>query len=249
MKLLNHIKYFFYIASNWSYKLGWFTLKKEIQGELKYKIDTTAAINLSKLKLKGTQLKHATEYMPVNYFTLEALLERLPGTAKRGTFLDIGCGKGRAMCVAAAYGYNKVEGIDFAKELIDAATNNLERIKKQHPLITYTLAWGDVHSLVIDEQVSTIFLFNPFDEVLMKQVVRKINNSLAKRPRRFFVLYCTPRFEELFLKRALMLCSELKSSTTWKVFFLKKVIPSSFTHKLINILPENCRPNLHSLYI
>lgn len=222
MKLLNHIKYFFYIASNWSYKLGWFTLQKEIQGELKYKIDTTAAINLSKLKLKGTQLKHATEYMPVNYFTLEALLERLPDTAKRGTFLDIGCGKGRAMCVAAAYGYNKVEGIDFAKELIDAATNNLERIKKQHPLFTYTLAWGDVHSLVIDEQVSTIFLFNPFDEVLMKQVVRKINNSLAKRPRRFFVLYCTPRFEELFFEEGFDVVFRIKKFNYLEGVLLEK---------------------------
>ncbi len=198
MKLLNHIKYFWYIASTWSYKLGWFTLKKEIGGERKYNIDTTAAINLSKLKLKGNQLKHATEYMPVNYFTLEVLLERMPDAAKRGIFLDIGCGKGRAMCVAAANGYQKVEGIDFARELISAATNNLERIKKQYPLTRYTLTWGDLNSLAIDEHVSTIFLFNPFDEFLMKQVIRKINSSLAKHPRHLFVLYCTPRHEELF---------------------------------------------------
>ncbi|RXK62821.1 class I SAM-dependent methyltransferase [Lacibacter luteus] len=200
MKLLNHIKYFYYIASNWSYKLGWFTLKKEIQGERRYNIDTTAAISLSKLKLKGSQLKHATEYMPVNYFTLEALLDRMPDTAKKGAFLDIGCGKGRALCVAAAYGYKKVEGIDFAKELIEAANTNLEKLKKQYPTTAYNLAWGDLNSLTIDEHVTTIFLFNPFDEVLMKHVIRKINSSLAKRPRRLFVLYCTPRHEELFFE-------------------------------------------------
>lgn len=222
MKLLNHIKYFCYIASNWSFKLGWFTVKKEIQGELKYRIDTTAAINVSRLKLKGNQLKHATEYMPVNYFTLETLLERIPDIAKKGIFLDIGCGKGRAMCVAAMHGYKRVEGIDFAKELLDAAEKNLAGIKKRNPVINYNLLWGDVNSLSIDERVSTIFLFNPFDEVLMKQVIRKINNSLAKRPRCLFVLYCTPMYEELFFEEGFDVAFRIKKFNYLEGVILEK---------------------------
>lgn len=198
MKLINNIKYFYYIASNWSLRLGFFTLVQELKGERKYRLETTAAIHLNELKLKGNQLKHATEYMPVSYFTLEALMQRIPQDLKQGIFLDIGCGKGRAMCVAAAFGYKQVAGIDFAKQLIDAAEKNLEQTKKRHPLTQYHLAWADVHGLHISEQVTTIFMFNPFDEFLVKQVIKKINSSLEKRPRRLLVLYCTPRHEHLF---------------------------------------------------
>jgi SAM-dependent methyltransferase len=222
LKLINHIKYFYYIASNWSLRLGFFTLLQELRGERKYGLDTTAAIHLRKLKLKGNQLKHATEYMPVNYFTLEALLRRIPEQHKQATFLDIGCGKGRAMCVAAAFGYKQVEGIDFAKQLIDAAEQNLERIKKQYPLTRYNLAWADVQELQISEQVNTIFLFNPFDEFLVKQVIKKMNRSLEKKPRPLLVLYCTPRHEHLFFDEGFEVLFRIKKFDYWEGVILEK---------------------------
>ena len=173
MKLLRHIQYFLYIAANWGIRIGLFTLKEELKGEKKYWINTTSYSNLSRYKITGNQLAHATEYMPVNYFTLEQLLSHLPDNATKGVFLDIGCGKGRAMCVAASYGFKKVTGIDFAKQLIDAAEKNLAQIKNQHPDLDYTLHWKDVVSFDIEQDVSTVFMFNPFDEILMRSVIRK----------------------------------------------------------------------------
>ena len=222
MKLINQIKYFYYIASVWSLRLGFFTFLQELRGERKYGLDTTAAIHLTQLELKGNQLKHATEYMPVNYFTLEALLQRIPEQHKEGTFLDIGCGKGRAMCVAAAFGYKHVEGIDFAKQLIDAAEQNLQQIKKRYPHTRYNLAWADVQELHIDEQVNTIFLFNPFDELLVKQVIVKINRSLEKHPRRLLVLYCTPSHEHLFFDEGFDVLFRIKKFDYWEGVILEK---------------------------
>lgn len=226
MKLINHIKYFYYIASNWGISLGIFTFLQEIRGEKKYGIDTTAATSLSALEIKGNQLKYATEYMPVSYFTLEAIMQRIPEEIKQGTFLDIGCGKGRAMCVAAAFGYKQVAGIDFAKQLIDAAKQNLKQIKKQYPLTQYSLKWADVQSLEIAEQVTTVFLFNPFDEVLMKVVVKKINDSLSKKPRRLLVLYCTPRHENLFFDAGFDVRFRVKKFNYLEGVILEKHPPS-----------------------
>lgn len=198
MKLLQHIKYFLYIASNWGIRIGFFTLKQELRGEKKYGINTTSANDLAEFQIKGNQLSHATEYMPVNYFTIEHVLAHLPENAKHGTFLDIGCGKGRALCVAAAYGFTKLYGIDFAKQLIEQAEKNLSLTKKSFPSIQYELSWSDISTLEISKDVSTVFLFNPFDEVLMKNIIRKINSSLQQYPRELYVLYCSPRHEELF---------------------------------------------------
>ena len=198
MKLLQHINYFFYIASNWGIRIGFFTLKQEIKGEKKYGINSTSANDLAEFQIKGNQLSHATEYMPVNYFTIEHVLDHLPENAKQGTFLDIGCGKGRALCVAAAYGFTRLKGIDFAKQLIEQAEQNLSVTKKSFPSIQYELSWSDISTLEISKDVSTVFLFNPFDEVLMKNIIQTINSSLQQDPRELYVLYCSPRHEELF---------------------------------------------------
>ncbi len=198
MKLLQQIQYFFYIATNWGIRVGFFTLKEEIKGEKKYNINTTSYHNLSRFQITGSQLKHATEYMPVNYFTIEQLLFNLPSNAKQGAFLDIGCGKGRGLCVAAAFGFNKVVGIDFAKEMIDRAEINLIQTKIVYPNIQYLVLWKDISNFDIEKDVSTVFLFNPFDEILMRIVIHKINASLKNHPRTFYVLYASPKHEELF---------------------------------------------------
>jgi len=198
LKIFQHIRYFIYIATNWGARLGFFTLYHELKGEKKYRINTTSFNNLSRFNIKGDQLAHATEYMPVSYFTIEQLFSHLPEKAKTGTFLDIGCGKGRAMCIAAHYGFNNVSGIDFAKEMIDAAAKNLARTKDIFPNFQYELAWADITTLEIGKETSTVFLFNPFDEILMKLVVQKIKTSLKNYPRTLHVMYASPRHEELF---------------------------------------------------
>jgi SAM-dependent methyltransferase len=198
VKLLQHIKYFLYIATNWGLQIALFTFRQEWKGEKKYGINSTSFNNLSRFKITGHQLAHATEYMPVNYFTIEHLFNHLPQKALAGTFLDIGCGKGRAMCVAAAFGFQQVTGIDFAKEMIDAAEKNLLATKEQYPSLSYHLVWGDISTLEIGKQVQTVFLFNPFDEVLIKTVLQKIEASLKSYPRDLYVLYASPRHEECF---------------------------------------------------
>nr|WP_294903142.1 class I SAM-dependent methyltransferase [uncultured Lacibacter sp.] len=198
LKLLQQINYFVYIATTWGIRIGLFTLKQELKGEKKYGINTTSADTLSDFEIKGNQLSHATEYMPVNYFTIEHLLKHLPQGATSGTFFDIGCGKGRALCVAATHGFTNVRGIDFAKELIEQARKNLAAMQDRYPALTYSLDWEDISLLEITKDISVVFLFNPFDEVLIKKVIAKINQSLKQHPRELFVLYCSPRHKELF---------------------------------------------------
>lgn len=173
-------------------------MKQELKGEKKYGINTTSANDLAEFQIKGNQLSHATEYMPVNYFTIENVLQHLPESAKQGTFLDIGCGKGRALCVAAAYGFTRLYGIDFARQLIEQAEQNLSLTKQRFPSLKYELSWSDISTLEINKDVSTVFLFNPFNEILMKKIIQKINSSLQQYPRELYVLYCSPRHEELF---------------------------------------------------
>jgi SAM-dependent methyltransferase len=223
LKLFQYINYFFYIAANWGLRIGLFTIFSEVKGEKKYQINSTSFNNLSEFNIKGNQLKHGTEYMPVSYFTIEEMLSRLSNENKTGIFLDIGCGKGRALCVAAHYGFTKLKGIDFAKEMVDVSELNLKKTKDLFPDLNYELSWADVSGLAIDKDVSTIFLFNPFNQKVMELVIEKINDSLKKHPRPIYVLYASPQYIELFYQQGFDVLFRVKKFNYLEGVILKKI--------------------------
>lgn len=197
MKLFQYLRYFFYIAFNWNFSIAWYILRQEIKGEKKYGIHTTGADELEQLEKKGIDISHATIYMPVSYDLLETVFEQY-APQKFTHFLDIGCGKGRAMCVAARYGAKKITGIDFSKEFCTAAEKNMAATRQHCPGLEYTIIHNDAFYYDIPEDVDGIFLFNPFDEVILEGVVERILESHEKRPRKITIIYANPLHKEVF---------------------------------------------------
>jgi SAM-dependent methyltransferase len=200
MKFISYIKYFFYIAYNWNIGIAWYIIKQEIKGERKYGINTTGADELKKLEDKGIDITHATIYMPASYELLEELFTKIGPQGSVNHFLDIGCGKGRALCVAAHHGIQRITGVDLSKELCDAAKENLFITKQKIPPLNYNVINNDAFYFEIPSDVDCIFLFNPFDEIIMSGVVNNIMRSLKKDPRKMTILYINPLQKQLFVK-------------------------------------------------
>lgn len=218
MNLFSYIKYFFYLAYNWNMRIAWYIIMQEIKGEKKYGINTTGADELKKMERKGIDITHATIYMPVSYIFLEEIFQQLPVSVK-DHFLDIGSGKGRAMCMAAHYGFKKVTGIDFSKELCDAAKDNLAITQQRIPALSYEISNNDAFYFKIPADVDCIFFFNPFDEIIMSGVADNILNSLQHHPRKVYIIYVNPLHKELF--------TNLGFKETWhskKMKYLEAVI-------------------------
>ena len=202
MKLFSYIKYFFYIAYNWNISIAWYIIMQEFKGEKKYGINTTGADELKKLESKGIDITHATIYMPVSYSLLEELFNQLNYSTNKpiNHFLDIGSGKGRALCVAASKGFKQVTGIDFSRELCDMAKENLAVTKQKIPSLQYNIVNNDAFYFEIPDDVDCIFFFNPFDEIIMSAVVNNILTSLQNHPRKVNIIYVNPLHKELFIK-------------------------------------------------
>ena len=132
MHSLQLIKYFFYLAGNWNIRIALHIIKNEIRGEKKYGIQTTGADELRSLENKGIDISHATIYMPASYDLLEDIFAKFnPATFNH--LVDIGCGKGRVLCVAATFGAKNITGIDLSKEFCETAKQNLSTTKKNYP--------------------------------------------------------------------------------------------------------------------
>ena len=152
MKLFTYIKYFYFLFINWNIKIAWIIIRQEIAGEKKYGINTTGADELYKLEKQGIDISHATIYMPVSYTLLEEAFRQLNPSKPLNTkplnhLLDIGCGKGRTLCVAAHEGFKKVTGLYFAKDLCEAAKENLIITKQKFPALEYNVINNDAFYL------------------------------------------------------------------------------------------------------
>lgn len=197
-RFFQYLRYFFYIAHNWSFSIAIHIIRNEIKGEKKYGIDTTGADELQSLEKLGIDITHATIYMPVSYDVIEHFLQKVQ-VQQCHHFLDIGCGKGRALCVAAAMGASKLSGIELSKALFMDAKANTAIMHQQYPNAHFKLYHNDAFYFDIDDDVDCILMFNPFDEVIMSGVMENIEISLENNPRKMTIIYINPLEKHVLL--------------------------------------------------
>ena len=199
MKPFKYLKYFFYILYNWDARIAFHIIRNEIRGEKKYNIDSTGADSLKRLEKKGIDITHATIYMPVSYDLLEAFFKEIK-IETFNHFLDIGCGKGRAMCVAASFGVKKISGVELSTELFRDAKSNMAICKEKYPSFNFNIYNNDAFYFDIDDDVDCIFMFNPFDETIMNAVMENIETSLNLNPRAITIVYINPMEKHVLLE-------------------------------------------------
>jgi 16S rRNA G966 N2-methylase RsmD len=199
MKSFYYLKYFYFIARNWNIRLAAFTVYHEIKGEKKYQLDTIRVDNLQHQKIKSENVKHASIYQGTNYFIIEKAFDFLKNENANFHLVDFGSGKGRIMVVAAYYGFKKITGVDFSQPLCNEAEINIEKIKPLFPSVDFKIICDDAVNYSIKNEDTAFFFFNPFDEVVMLQVVKNILSSLKKKSRKIYIVYVNPLHKEIFL--------------------------------------------------
>ena len=197
MNTLVYIKYYFYLGINWNWKIATILIRQELWGEKKYGINTTGADELKKLAEEGIDISHATIYMPVSYVLLENIFKQLP-VIPRNHFLDIGCGKGRAICVAAYNSFSKISGVDFSNVLCEIAAQNIIAVQQKFPAVNFSVTNKNVLDYDIPDDVDCIFLFNPFDEMMTGKVVDAVKKTLEFTPRFLQIVYANPLYKKAF---------------------------------------------------
>ncbi len=200
MSRINRWKYFLFLGTNWNWTIAKHILRQEKIGEAKYQLESTGYDNLKALKRQAEELDHSTIYMPASFDLLELCFAQAD-LKNCKHFLDIGCGMGRALVVAAHYGAKKITGIDVAKTLIAKSKINLATLKNKMPDVEANCQLQNAYYFDIPPDVDVIFLFNPFDELVMDAVVENILDSLEENKRKIKIIYLNPIEKQCFLAR------------------------------------------------
>lgn len=194
-----YFRYFYFIGTNWNFKLAFFTIYHEIKGEKKYSINTIKIDRLHHAEIKSNNLIHSSIYQGVGYYALEKAFDYLKSINANKNIVDFGSGKGRVIAVAAYYGFKNITGIEFAQSLCIEAEKNIEGIKSFYPATNFKIICDDAVNYKIENDTNVFFFFNPFDEVVMLDVAKNMLHSLKQKPRKIHIVYVNPLHNEIFL--------------------------------------------------
>ena len=78
--------------------------------------------------------------------------------------VNLGCGKGRVLLVAAKAGLKTIRGVEFSPELCRIARRNCDQYTaKTQGAATFGIIEGDVVNYEVRQDDNVFFLYNPFD--------------------------------------------------------------------------------------
>ena len=154
-------------------------------GDVRRGIVTQEIIRLNVL---GIDSLAGNQYETISYAQLKRSLKfaKNKGFDK---FLDIGCGLGRSLIVANEVGFIDLYGVDISDNLISRCQNNMSKVG-----VSVSLSCIDVTEFDVPTGKLVIYLFNPFGEERMTDLVSR----LACREEETLVIYHNPKHSECF---------------------------------------------------
>jgi SAM-dependent methyltransferase len=164
-----------------------------------YGVDTAGEIPLDRFDIAPELAANAERYMPVDAAAVVDSVAFIGIDPRRFTFVDLGCGKGRALIVAAQLGFSRIVGVELVPELADIARRNLALLGFDTPAVET----GDAGTFQFPAGPLVLFLYNPFNRDVVERV---IENLRAVRGGEIFVIYKNAQCAELldacgFLRR------------------------------------------------
>jgi len=160
-------------------------------------IDTAGQQRVHNLTLQGSHGPDATAYSPVTPRNFRHALAALKIDYSHYCFIDVGSGKGRAVLLASRYPFKKVIGIEFAKELHEAALKNLRTWRWKRKCGSVELLWADALEFEFPAEPCLLFIHNPFGPSILSGVLENAQRSIENRPRDLIVVYYQPNFKSV----------------------------------------------------
>jgi SAM-dependent methyltransferase len=162
--------------------------------------DTSGVVSLETIRAQSDDpaVAHANVYAGSQPSVIRAALDALPRLSN-ATFIDLGCGKGRPLLVAAERPFREVIGVDLSPELAAIARSNAAIMGARHSgRASIRVVVGDAASYPLPSGDVVLFLYNPFGASLIAEVVAAVERALASERRAIYVISYNPVHGGLF---------------------------------------------------
>ena len=139
-------------------------------------IQTTGVVLLEDV---GIRNEDAIDSMPIYYPAFFRAVMKTRIDRGKSVFLDYGVGKGRSVCAAALFPFQKIVGVDLSSALIGVARQNIQQMRFRR-VEDVDLVCTDAKAFAVPDDVDFIHMYNPFLGETMNGVLRNICDSLIR---------------------------------------------------------------------
>ncbi|HNR14982.1 MAG TPA: class I SAM-dependent methyltransferase [Thermodesulfobacteriota bacterium] len=186
--------------------------------DVRHKVDTASLVGWDAMNIDDGQRQHAQRYYPSRVIPLRMLFKTW-GIGPGRVLVDFGCGKGKVLLVASEFGFKEIRGVEFSPLLCGVAQQNCAHYKAETKTKTdFVIVDSDVLNYTIKEDEDVFYLFNPFDDYILAQVLENIASSLQRRNRTIWLIYCNPIHRNLIEEK--LKPSKIVCFTFWDSSFI-----------------------------
>ena len=164
-----------------------------------YGTNTAGRAPVETLQIESANKEHGNPYDPVPVSVFTKLLDDIKVKHEDYVFLDLGSGKGRTLLLASNYRFKKIIGVEYSQPLHTVALENIAQYRSERRrCFNVELVHIDATEYAIPSEPTVCFLYNPFDENIMRAVLTKFRESLVRCPRDMRFIYYVPLHVHLF---------------------------------------------------
>jgi SAM-dependent methyltransferase len=141
--------------------------------DLKHGTDTGSPAPLWKFRIASPNRRFGTRYQASDEQEILDAIKTLDENLQTFVFVDLGCGKGRTLLVAANLGFKQVIGVEFVRELAEIARTNLEKMGVTNAIVEQR----DAADFQIPNGNSIVYLYNPFSQEVVRKVLARLRQA------------------------------------------------------------------------
>ena len=169
-----------------------------------YGVETSGLIGGGELSGGHAHDVFSTAYFGVPPSRFRAAVERWRSTAgvlevSQYAFVDVGCGKGRALLLASEMGFRAVVGVELNAGLAAVAERNVQRWEELgRARCAVEVRTGDATEIELPRGPLLVYLYNPFRGEVLRRLLERLDAWAAEGGERLEVLYLYPEEEAVF---------------------------------------------------
>lgn len=163
----------------------------DIDFDWEHRVDTTEATVSFRNRFLGV---FHSAYQPTAPEAFHEMIGQLAIDYSLFTFIDLGSGKGRTLLMASEYPFRRVLGVELLPELHHIALENIAKYKGGMGDRVQSIC-TDARNFDFPPDPIVLFLFNPFPQTVLEDVLNQLMKSLAEHERTVYLIYHNPVLE------------------------------------------------------
>lgn len=167
-------------------------------------VETAGFIGWRDLQSGGPNDPYISGYLGVTPSVCRRMIDII-GNPAEYTFVDYGCGMGRAAIIASERPFYRVIGLEIVASLAEIARRNVAVVTRNFPdRPSIEIVVGDAVDFELPPGPLVLFFFQPFERPVLRAVLDRLEQSLAAAPRPVILLYLNPLVSKLLDDRSFL---------------------------------------------